>query len=53
MSRLHNARKRLRDVLGPLLMLVLALLLTLAAPAAGCRARATPATRSCASARAC
>jgi RNA polymerase sigma-70 factor (ECF subfamily) len=34
MSRLHNARKRLRDVLGPLLMLVLALLLTLAAPAA-------------------
>ena len=25
MSRLHNARKRLRDVLGPLLMLVLAL----------------------------
>jgi RNA polymerase sigma-70 factor (ECF subfamily) len=26
MSRLHNARKRLRDVLGPLLMLVLALL---------------------------
>ena len=34
MSRLHNARKRLRDVLGPLLMLVLALLLTLATPAA-------------------
>jgi len=34
MSRLHNARKRLRDVLGPLLMLVLALLLALAAPAA-------------------
>jgi RNA polymerase sigma-70 factor, ECF subfamily len=30
MSRLHNARKRLRDVLGPLLMLVLALLLALA-----------------------
>jgi RNA polymerase sigma-70 factor (ECF subfamily) len=34
MSRLHNARKKLRDVLGPLLMLVLTLLLTLAAPAA-------------------
>ena len=34
MSRLHNARKKLRDVLGPLLMLVLALLLALAAPAA-------------------
>jgi hypothetical protein len=34
MSRLHNARKRLRDVLGPLLMLMLALLLTLTAPAA-------------------
>ena len=34
MSRLHNARKRLRDVLGPLLMLALALFLTLAAPAA-------------------
>jgi hypothetical protein len=33
MSRLHNARKRLRDVLGPLLVLVLALLLSLAAPA--------------------
>jgi RNA polymerase sigma-70 factor (ECF subfamily) len=41
MSRLHNARKRLRDVLGPLLMLVLALLLTLAAPAAA-QAPATP-----------
>jgi RNA polymerase sigma-70 factor (ECF subfamily) len=34
MSRLHNARKRLRDVLGPLLMLVLALLLALAPPVA-------------------
>ena len=34
MSRLHNARKKLRDVLGPLLMLVLALVLALAAPAA-------------------
>jgi RNA polymerase sigma-70 factor, ECF subfamily len=32
MSRLHNARKRLRDVLGPLLLLVLALLLALAPP---------------------
>jgi hypothetical protein len=41
MSRLHNARKRLRDVLGPLLMLMLALLLTLAAPAA---AQAPPAS---------
>jgi len=29
MSRLHNARRRLRDVLGPLLVLVLALLLAL------------------------
>ena len=44
MSRLHNARKRLRDVLGPLLMLVLALLLTLAAPAA---AQAPPQARRC------
>jgi RNA polymerase sigma-70 factor (ECF subfamily) len=35
MSRLHNARKRLRDVLGPLLAaLLLAVLATLAAPAA-------------------
>ena len=41
MSRLHNARKKLRDVLGPLLMLVLALLLTLAAPAAA-QAPTTP-----------
>src|SRR5256884_2481382 len=30
MSRLHNARRRLRDALGPLLVLILALLLTLA-----------------------
>jgi RNA polymerase sigma-70 factor (ECF subfamily) len=30
MSRLHNARRRLRDALGPLLVLLLALLLTLA-----------------------
>src|SRR5262249_54389015 len=34
MSRLHNARKRMRDVLGPLLMLGLALLLTFRSPAA-------------------
>jgi RNA polymerase sigma-70 factor (ECF subfamily) len=34
MSRLHNARKRLRDVLGPLLVLVFALLL-LGAPVPG------------------
>jgi len=30
MSRLHNARRRLRDALGPLLVLILAVLLTLA-----------------------
>src|SRR5204863_8844292 len=30
MSRLHNARKRLRDILGPLLVLILAVMLTLA-----------------------
>src|SRR5256886_17122052 len=30
MSRLHNARRRLRDALGPLLVLVLALLLAFA-----------------------
>jgi hypothetical protein len=30
MSRLHNARRRLRDALGPLLVLLLAVLLTLA-----------------------
>jgi RNA polymerase sigma-70 factor, ECF subfamily len=34
MSRLHNARKRLRAALGPLLTLLLALLAALAAPAA-------------------
>ena len=36
MSRLHNARKRLRDLLGPLLALVLSLAIALsgAAPAA-------------------
>jgi predicted DNA-binding protein (UPF0251 family) len=33
MSRLHNARRRLRDALGPLLVLLLALLLTLAVTA--------------------
>jgi len=33
MSRLHNARRRLRDALGPLLVLVLALLLALAGAA--------------------
>jgi RNA polymerase sigma-70 factor, ECF subfamily len=32
MSRLHNARKRLRDVLGPLLLLVLALVGALVSP---------------------
>jgi RNA polymerase sigma-70 factor, ECF subfamily len=32
MSRLHNARKRLRDVLGPLLLLVLALVSAVVAP---------------------
>jgi RNA polymerase sigma-70 factor, ECF subfamily len=42
MSRLHNARKKLRDVLGPMLMLVLVLLIALAAPAAA-QAPATPA----------
>jgi hypothetical protein len=30
MSRLHNARRRLRDALGPLLVLILAVMLTLA-----------------------
>lgn len=35
MSRLHNARKRLRDKLGPILGLVLALLALAVAPAAG------------------
>src|SRR3989442_3626100 len=30
MSRLHNARRRLRDALGPLLVLILALVLALA-----------------------
>ncbi|HKQ64213.1 MAG TPA: sigma-70 family RNA polymerase sigma factor [Methylomirabilota bacterium] len=34
MSRLHNARRRLRDVLGPLLVVILALLLALAAAVA-------------------
>jgi RNA polymerase sigma-70 factor, ECF subfamily len=34
MSRLHNARRRLRDALGPLLVLVLALVATLAPGAA-------------------
>jgi len=34
MSRLHNARKRLRGALGPLLALVLVMLATLPAPAA-------------------
>ncbi|MBI4593655.1 MAG: sigma-70 family RNA polymerase sigma factor [Candidatus Rokubacteria bacterium] len=33
MSRLHNARKRLREVLGPLLVLVAVLVAALAAPA--------------------
>ena len=33
MSRLHNARRRLRDALGPLLVLLLAVLLTLAVTA--------------------
>jgi RNA polymerase sigma-70 factor (ECF subfamily) len=33
MSRLHNARRRLRDALGPLLVLVLALVLALAVAA--------------------
>ena len=33
MSRLHNARRRLRDALGPLLVVILALLLALAAVA--------------------
>ena len=33
MSRLHNARKRLRDLLGPLLALVLSLVLGAVAPA--------------------
>jgi hypothetical protein len=33
MSRLHNARRRLRDALGPLLLVILALLLALAAVA--------------------
>jgi len=42
MSRLHNARKRLRDVLGPLLVLVMALLLGLAAPAAAQPAAGQP-----------
>ncbi len=32
MSRLHNARRRLREALGPLLLLILALLLALAWP---------------------
>ncbi len=35
MSRLHNARKRLRETMGPLLGLVLALLALTVAPAAG------------------
>ena len=34
MSRLHNARRRLRDALGPLLVVILALLLALAATVA-------------------
>jgi RNA polymerase sigma-70 factor, ECF subfamily len=34
MSRLHNARRRLRDALGPLLVVILALLLALAAAVA-------------------
>jgi RNA polymerase sigma-70 factor (ECF subfamily) len=34
MSRLHNARKRLREILGPLLALVAVLLLALPVPAA-------------------
>jgi RNA polymerase sigma-70 factor, ECF subfamily len=34
MSRLHNARKRLRDVLGPMLLALLTLVATLAATAA-------------------
>jgi len=34
MSRLHNARKRLKAALGPLLMLLLALVALMAAPAA-------------------
>src|SRR3989449_5083153 len=33
MSRLHNARRRLREALGPLLVLILALLLALAVTA--------------------
>ncbi len=35
MSRLHNARKRLRDVLGPLLVLILAVIVALV-PAVAC-----------------